>query len=218
MAPLYGRLSARTIVASTVAELVARIGDLIVGLAREHDRVTVGIDGPDAAGKTTLADALAHHLRGHVVRASVDSFHQPIDVRRRRGDLSPEGCYLDSFDYDRLHREVLTPFANGGDRATLIVDGVFLLRPELRHAWTLSVSLDVSPAETLRRARLRDADLMGPELERRYAERYLPAQVIYRADADPLSSADVVIGFDDPANPVIRRWPDGSDQSAREQD
>ena len=190
-----------------MADLAHRLGDLVGQLARAHERLTVAIDGPDAAGKTTLADALAHRLRGHVVRASTDSFLRPPHERHRRGPLSPEGCYLDSFDYDRLRRLVLAPFAQGGAPAVLVVDGVFLLRPELRDAWTLSVHLDVSPATTLRRARTRDADRFGDELERRYVERYLPAQQLYRAEADPLAVADVVVGNDDPEHPVVIRWP-----------
>ncbi|HVF19869.1 MAG TPA: uridine kinase [Mycobacteriales bacterium] len=191
-----------------VDDLVPRLGGLIEALARVDDRVSVAIDGPDAAGKTTLADALAHHLTSHVVRASVDAFLLPAGIRYRRGPLSPQGCYLDSYDYAWLRREVLDPFAGGGAPAVLVVDGLFLLRPELRERWTLSVHLDVAPAETLRRARVRDADLLGDELERRYAERYLPAQDLYRADADPLGTADVVIGYDDPAHPIVRRWPE----------
>ena len=188
-------------------DLVTRLGALITETARDRDRTIVAVDGPDAAGKTTLADALAHHLTAHVVRSSIDSFLLPDDVRRRRGELSAEGCYLDSFDYDRFRRQVLAPFSGGGASAILIVDGVFLLRPELRDEWTLSIHLDVSPAETLRRARERDAERFGAELEQRYLARYLPAQELYRADADPTAYADVVIGYDDPAHPVVRRWP-----------
>ena len=187
---------------------MVRLGDLIDELTRDQDRVTVAVDGPDAAGKTTLANALAHHLSGHVVRASVDAFLLPAEARYARGPLSPEGCYRDSYDYDRLRRELLDPFAGGGARAVLVVDGLFLLRPELRDRWTLAIHLDVSPTETLRRARVRDAELLGDDLEQRYAERYLPAQQLYRAEADPLAAADVVVGYDDPSHPVIRRWPD----------
>ena len=184
-----------------------RLGALVDEIASDEDRVTVAIDGPDAAGKTTLAGSLAHHLVGHVVRTSADAFLLPADVRYRRGALSPEGCYRDSYDYDRFRREVLDPFSGGGAPAVLVVDGVFLLRPELRDRWTLSVHLDVSPAETLRRAKVRDAGLLGDSLEQRYLERYLPAQELYRAEADPLGNADVVIGYDDPSAPVILRWP-----------
>jgi uridine kinase len=43
--------------------------------------VLVGIDGLDAAGKTTPADRLAARLPGPVFRVSVDEFLAPRDVR-----------------------------------------------------------------------------------------------------------------------------------------
>jgi uridine kinase len=49
----------------------------------------------------------------------------------------------------------------------LVFDGVFLLREELRPYWTLSVFLNVSPDESLRRGINRDAQLFGSEAEAR---------------------------------------------------
>ncbi len=43
----------------------------------------------------------------------------------------------------------------------LIVDGVFLLSPELRSVWALSVYLHVSGDESLRRGWERDGALIG---------------------------------------------------------
>jgi uridine kinase len=90
----------------------------------------------------------------------------------------------------------------------LIVDGVFLLRPELRAWWTLAVYLRASPGESLRRALVRDASRFGTrhEVERRYRDRYLPGQALYRAEADPEAAADVVVDHEHPAAPVIVRW------------
>jgi uridine kinase len=47
----------------------------------------VALDGPDAAGKTSLADELADRLaqRRHVIRASADDFQRPRAERYRRG-------------------------------------------------------------------------------------------------------------------------------------
>jgi uridine kinase len=93
-------------------------------------------------------------------------------------------------------------------RAVLLVDGVFLLRPALRHRWDLAVYLHVLPEETVRRARVRDAAEMGgvEEVERRYAARYLPGQALYRAEARPLAVADVIVDNTDPAAPEVVRW------------
>lgn len=160
----------------------------------------VAVDGPDCAGKTTLADALAARLTA--ARLSVDDFLAPAAARHARGELSPEGCYRDSHD--------LASFAAAVRAASgpVVVDGVFLLRPELRGLWHLAVLLDVAEEETLRRAVVRDTAVMGTpgEVERRYRARYLPAQDLYRREARPHAHADVVVGNDDPAAPVVLRW------------
>ena len=212
-----------------VHDLISKLSDQVTRQAGL--RVLVGVDGPDAAGKTTLADALAKRLPGSVLRASIDGFHQPREHRLRRGALSPEGYYHDSFDYEALSRLLLEPFRSGKreavvrafdfrretevpggpvlieDSAVLVFDGVFLLRPELRALWDLRIYLHVAQDVTLARAHERDLDLFGSEadIDLRYRERYLPGQALYRAEADPSAAADVVIDNTEPAAPVILR-------------
>jgi len=192
----------------------------------------VAVDGPDCAGKTTLADQLAGRLSIPTVRTSIDGFHQARELRYQRGELSAPGYYLDSFDYPTLLDECLLPFlraqsrvrtvafdhrgdAAAGDgevavpaRAVLVIDGVFLLRPELRDLWTLSVYLRVSPEETLRRAQRRDLELFGSteEIRRRYLGRYLPGQALYQARADPESHADILLDNEEAGEPTVERW------------
>lgn len=90
----------------------------------------------------------------------------------------------------------------------VIVDGVFLHRPELRDLWDLSVYRHVTDDEVLRRAAVRDAPRMGPpdEVERRYRARYPPAQELYRREADPLAAASVVVDTTGPEEPAVLRW------------
>jgi uridine kinase len=182
-------------------DLVARLADAVAGLALRHDRVVVGIDGPDAAGKTVLADRLAQAMSG-AVRIRLDDFLRPREERYRRGELSPEGYYRDSFDLLAFARACATA------GPTVVADGVFLLRPELRDLWTLSVYLRLPEEESLRRAHVRDADLFGSphEVERRYRARYLPGQALYRTEADPEAVADVLVDNTDPAVPRVLRW------------
>lgn len=213
-------------------DLVDRLAAAVTDLSRVQDRVLVGVDGPDAAGKTMLADRLAEVLQIPALRASIDGFHRPRELRYQRGDLSAEGYYRDSFDYPALLGDCLAPFLSGADqvqiarydyradasrpardadvpaRAVLIVDGVFLLREQLRDLWTLSIYLSVSPQETLRRAMVRDVDLFGSreEIKQRYLGRYLPGQALYRSEVGPEAVADVVVNNDDVDAPKVDRW------------
>lgn len=215
-------------------EVLSRLAAALLGRRVAHT-LRVAVDGPDAAGKTWLADDLAKLLAADrpVIRASVDSFHRPAADRLRRGSLSPEGYYLDSFDHDAVVRALLRPLGPGGDGryvparydhrtetaapeverraepgSVLLFDGVFLLRPELRAHWDVAVYLHVEPEETLRRARERDRELFGSTdvVEERYRARYLPGQALYRASAQPLERADIVLDLTDPGEPGVLRW------------
>jgi uridine kinase len=213
--------------------VLTRLADMIAAIRLPHV-VRVAIDGVDAAGKTTLADALHSLLeaRGRpVLRATIDGFHRPRAERYRRGPTSPDGYYRDSFDYDALRRELLQPLGPGGsgryrsrvfdlhadeavgdppasapEGAVLLLDGVFLLRPELNDLWDFRVVVEVHADEALRRALVRDEDLFGSpdEALRRYRNRYVPGQRLYLDEVDPVSLADVVIENTDVSSPALR--------------
>ncbi|SEO35290.1 cytidylate kinase family protein [Actinacidiphila rubida] len=170
-------------------ELVGRLAEAITSVRTTHP-VRVAVDGPPAAGKTTLADELAVLLRARdreVVRASIDDFLFPRAQRYRRGRYSAEACYDDAHDRAALRRVLLDPLGPGGDRrfrhlvydaatdtpssppyrtaaadAVLLFDGVFLLRPELIDRWDLSIFVSVPFERTVDRARDRDAAPAGP--------------------------------------------------------
>ena len=214
-------------------DVLRRLAETIVKRRVDHP-LRVAVDGPDAAGKTVLADELAEVLAGggrQTIRASIDGFHRPRAERHRRGPDSPRGYYEDSFDYAALRRALLAPLGPGGGRvykirsfdhlsdnprpaplstaprdAILVFDGVFLLRPELRDVWDFSIFVAVGVDTALRRALARDAPLLGAahEVERRYRARYLPGQELYFAEARPQELADVVVDNDDPARPLLR--------------
>ena len=211
--------------------LVERLSEVIERLS-PTSRVIVAIDGPDAAGKTTLADAIALQTTRPTLRASIDDWHNPRQIRLGRGADSPLGYYMDSFDYCALTSRLLLPFREGAGivqsacfdfrldapaeleaqvpspDTALLLDGVFLLRPELRPYWDLSVYLHVSESVSLRRAIARDAGHLGGEQQtrRRYEQRYLPGQALYRAAAAPADEADVVVDNSDPLRPQVLRW------------
>lgn len=202
----------------------------LVPVAVSEDAVRVAVDGGDGAGKTTFADELAGVLSSNgrpVVRVSADDFHHPRAVRYRRGRSSPEGYWLDSFDYASLRRDVLDPLGPGGTRryrpavhdlasdasldlparhappgAVLVLDGVFLHRDELCGLWDLSVFLAVPLAVRVERMARRDgspADPAHPALAR-----YVQGQRLYFDACRPWERADVVVDNTDLDRPTIR--------------
>lgn len=204
--------------------VLERVSAHIARLKRAHP-LRIGIDGIDGAGKTTLANALADDLRttmpeSPVIRASIDGFHQPRAIRHQRGSLSPEGYYLDSFDYPALRSQLLGPLGPHGSRhyrtsvfdfrtdtpisseaahadaqAILIFDGVFLQRPELADLWDSVIFVDIPFEVSLQRALTRDLALFGSEavIRERYQQRYIPGQRLYFAQCQPRERADLVI-------------------------
>ncbi|MGK5681558.1 uridine kinase [Actinoplanes sp. URMC 104] len=193
----------------------------------------VAVDGVDGVGKTTFAAELARSLRARgrgVLQVSADDFHNPASVRHRRGRQSPEGFWLDSYDYPALLSEVLLPLGPGGDRrfrravhdvrtdavletqpetappdAVLIVDGLFLHRDELRAHWELTIFLDAPFEVTVPRLAARDgfpADPAHPAVAR-----YVGGQRLYFAACRPQQRADVLIDHSDLSRPRILRHP-----------
>ncbi|MEO6532439.1 MAG: uridine kinase [Pseudolysinimonas sp.] len=192
-----------------------------------HGRVVVGVDGADGAGKTVFADDFASELRslGHqVFRASMDDFHQPRALRYAKGRDSAEGFYADSFNYSAFRRVLLGPFrmagstgfqvkffdlrrdvafdadwATGPADAILIVDGLFLQRPELAGIWNFVVWLD-APDE-VRRQRMIARDGSHPEFDEPRGQRYLGAQELYQREVSPGAAASAIIDNTDHDHP-----------------
>ncbi|MGV8884066.1 MAG: uridine kinase [Microbacteriaceae bacterium] len=181
-------------------------------------RVIVAIDGVDGAGKTHFAADLAEAMRltGHaVVQASIDGFHRPRAQRYERGRDSARGFYEDSYDYSLFRRVLIDPFrapSSGAfvteafdherdspiepkwitapDDAILIVDGIFLNRPELRGLWNFSIWLAVAPAVAHARMRERDGNTT-------IAARYVDGQKLYAHEAKPSAAATAIVDNDD---------------------
>ena len=211
----------RPVVIAQVADSVpAAVGD---------DCVRVAVDGVDGSGKTVFADELAAELgaRGRsVVRVSADDWHQVRELRYARGRTSPEGFWLDSYDYARLRAEVLEPLGPGGSRdyrprghdlesdevlagpltrapagSVVLVDGLFLQRAELEGCFDFAIWLDVPFEETA--ARMAQRDGTSPDPEDPSMQRYVGAQRTYFAQRTPWNRADLVVDNTDLAAPFV---------------
>jgi uridine kinase len=190
--------------------VLEELGDALAAV-HAPDRLTrIGIDGVDGAGKTSLAEEIAQLLtkRGRPsVRISLDFFERPPAERYARGELSPEGYYLDAFDIERLHAHVLS--ISGPPELVIVVDGIFLQRPELVDLWDATVWVDADLETAAERARQRDSvrtDSLEQELER-YRLRYFPAQRRYVEEQRPHERATFVLRNTGLTDPELVRQP-----------
>jgi uridine kinase len=165
-----------------------------------------------------------------VFRASIDGFHRPRSERYLRGRTSPEGFYRDSFDYATFRRVLIDPFRDGAQTAAttgfqlaafdvvrdapvesqwvtapldavLVVDGIFLHRPELRDLWDWSIWLEVPLEVSYARMALRDGS--DPDPDAPSNARYRQGQEIYLREARPRETASVIVDNADLAHPRI---------------
>ncbi|MCW4049892.1 MAG: uridine kinase [Candidatus Bathyarchaeota archaeon] len=209
--------------------LLRGVANMICSVERHHP-LRVAVDGIDAAGKTMFADELSpiiEKIGRPVIRASIDGFHNPREIRHQRGRMNPEGYYIDSFDYRALLDNLLLPLGPEGNmsyreavydyrkdekldtqwknaptNSILLFDGVFLMRPELVSLWDIRVFLDITYAESMNRGLQRDMGY-SREIEDLYMERYIPGQKLYMIHSSPKKKSDLTIDNNDPMNPQI---------------
>ncbi|MFT4228663.1 MAG: uridine kinase [Microbacterium sp.] len=187
-----------------------------------------GIDGAGkTVFADGLAEAFAEDGAA-VFRAGIDDFHRPRAERHARGRASPEGFYRDSYDYATFRRVLVDPFREGGHTsgatgfqlaafdlardapvaaqwvtgprdAVLIVDGIFLHRPELCGLWHWSLWLDVPFDVAYARMALRDG--CDPDPLAASNRRYYEGQQRYLRDARPAAGACAIVDNSDLAHP-----------------
>lgn len=202
------------------------LGDRIVAL-RPGERVAVAVDGVDGAGKTVLADQLSDIVGStrDVLRVSIDGFHRPRAQRIARG-RGPETFYEDSYDYDAFRQAVIKPFRRGepvtpavndvvadrpvhpepvevGADTVLLLDGIFLQRPELVGVWDATIWVDVPFEVSVPRGNARFGDAHDPDPDAESNHRYVAGQRLYLAQADPRGRATWVLDNTDLDAPVL---------------
>jgi len=220
--PIPGRRSSDH---PTRRRLLSTLADRIVA----GGATRIGVDGVDGAGKTCFAEELTAHLQSYdhpVVHVSADGFHQPRARRYRRGRDSPEGFWLDSYDYTALKTVLLEGFGPNGtgryrdavhDLATderlerpwrkvaagtrLVVDGLFLHRDELLAQWDFSVFLAVPFSVSMARMAARDGGHPDPDHPSNH--RYVGGQRRYFTACEPWARATLVVDNSDLEHPRI---------------
>lgn len=196
-------------------------------------RVTVAVDGAEGSGTGEFADDLAAVYREAgtaTARASMRDFHLPRRTRHRNGPDDPVDYYERSFDYETLRRVLIDPFQLGGSTGfqtrafdvsrdapvvsewttgpadmVLIIDGPFLLRPQIRGALNYSVLIDVPLA--LVYARLAASQGRDPDPDAASNARYVGGWRRYGTQIEPHYLASAVVDLSDRDRP-LREYPD----------
>jgi uridine kinase len=222
----------------TRGAVVDALADAVTALPLGHP-TRVAVEGRSAAGKTTLADELAGAVRARareVLRASIDDFHRPgHKYRAQRGGWTPRSYYDEGYDYEAFRDLLLRPLGPGGSRrcrpalfdsfrdtwlpeewcevgprAVVIIDGAFLLRPELADHWDYIIWLDIDHETMVERARRRDVAWVGSAdiVEERYRRHWVPTHDLYeRLTAAPTRAHAVIDNRDIPRPRLLRLSP-----------
>lgn len=214
--------------------MIDKLADLIIRSRPPEGPMVVGVTGIDASGKSAMTAMLAGELiRSElpVQIIQIDDFHRPR-AERQYGDLpEPDKYYENTFDFARLKTEILTPIRDEGsldvsitcldlvadtwsvdrhfvvkEESIVLIDGLFLFRPEMSHFLDLIVFLDVTESTVLERANSRDVPVHGLGIITKYETKYLPAQRKYLEDFPPETNADVIIDNNDWSNPIVIKW------------
>jgi uridine kinase len=157
---------------------------------RLQPRCVLAIDGPDCAGKTTLAGDVAALAEKHGITTRIahldDTFRGVASLPRTNPDAVCE-FLLDFFDHDATH-SFLT-----GDEQLLIIEGMFLLRVGLCQLYDISVRLEIDERVSFERAYARDGAKFASwgDFAVHHVTQCLPAQRVYRELCAPHISASL---------------------------
>lgn len=164
----------------------------------------IGIDGPGASGKSTLAVGLAEALPNAVL-VEGDDFYRP-ESDSKRSEVEIAGL----FDLPRLASQVLIPHSLGeklqyrryswefgflGDwvrndsSGPLVVEGIYSTHRTLRDLYDLRIWVTAPRAVRLARGIERD----GEEARSRWVDVWMPAEDRYIADQAPHDHAHLVL-------------------------
>lgn len=154
----------------------------------------VGVDGCGAAGKTSLAEAIAAAVPAVAV-VHVDDFSGPriaewdwvrFAAQVARPLLAGRPARYQRWDWDRDEGAEWHDVPPG---AVVVVEGVSSTRREVRAPWALRVWVEASREVRLARALERDGAAMMP----RWLEQWMPSEDAYVARERPQQRADLVV-------------------------
>lgn len=150
--------------------------------------LVVALTGIDASGKGYLAARLVDRLASLGLRAEIVHADDWL-----RGPV--EDFYRDAIRFDEMFRDVGRVLRDHRDDIdVLVIEGIFLLKRELRDRYDLALWVDCPFATALERAVARAQEGLPPEdTVRAYRTVYFPAQEIHFERDAPRDSASAII-------------------------
>jgi uridine kinase len=174
-----------------------RLTDAIVDKRRLTARkgpILVAISGIDAAGKGTLAALLAARLRARGVRVEsigVDAWLTPL-AQLELESAPGEQFYGHAIRFDEVFERVDSLRENPAPEVILL-EGIFLLKRELRDLYDLSVWIECGFETAFARALARNQEGLPREsLISDYGRIYFPAQEVHLLRDNPVEFADLI--------------------------
>lgn len=201
----------------------------ILKLVTNKKNYLIGISGIECSGKSTLSKKLFNFLLENNINTYLLSGDDFLFNRETRyaNKNQIQGYYNESFNYEKLFNEIISPAINSDSFSevisyldwqsnkmiskeftfkspfVLILEGVFIFKEQYREYFDYKVWLDISFQDSLKLAfqRTRDLEYYGDKnyIIKRYTERFYPAQLyhILNDNPDEICDANIKISFKD---------------------
>lgn len=183
----------------------------------------VGLSGIDGCGKGYLAKQLEAHLALHAVTSAIINVDGWLNLPAKRFDANApaKNFYENAIRFDQFFKQLVLPLRDRRslqlvadfteetassyrphtydfkDVAVVVVEGIFLFKPEYRKHFDLRIWVDCSFPTALARAIGRSQEGLSPaNTIAAYETIYFPAQRIHLAQDQPREHADLIFDND----------------------
>lgn len=183
----------------------------------------VGISGIDGSGKGFLASQLEAYLALHAVTAAILNVDGWLNLPEKRLDRTApaENFYQNAIRFDDFFAQLVIPLKDRRsvhlvadfteetassyrkhtyefkDVSVVLVEGIFLFKPQYRKHFDLTIWIECSFATALVRAIARAQEGLSPaNTIAAYETFYFPAQRIHLAQDKPRENADLIFEND----------------------
>ena len=215
----------------SIDEVVRKILERRANISQTRS-LLVGVSGIDGCGKGYIAAQLQAHLALRGVIPTILNVDGWLNMPQKRFDKSApaENFYENAIRLDQFFTQLVVPLRSGRsvhlvadfveetasdyrkhtydyqDVSVVLVEGIFLFKPQYRKYFDLAIWIDCSFPTALARAIDRAQEGLSPaNTIAAYDTIYFPAQRIHLAQDKPRENADLI--FENDVNEFSGKWP-----------